>query len=240
MATVLPPVNDTLAPDAPDVMTEEQDDVAEPTEQMEDGTFLMIPIRDEAGNESEKAIVIKLDELPDAASMLGVLQAEQADLSIWLNVSIEYYRQNLKKDFELFMTTATGDEMERHYIDDVAGRVALLNAFAAYCIKAGKKTVKDYKDKDKKPNEYLDMATKLLNRATACDKDNKFDEVWVTKAMFDLAHNDYDNALRKFDRALQINANNLAATLGLAKIYFYKTNYKKALDHYKTGKIQFN
>ena len=48
------------------------------TEKPSPAPTIDIPIRDEHGAESNEAIEIPLDALPDAPNILGVLQAEKA------------------------------------------------------------------------------------------------------------------------------------------------------------------
>lgn len=228
MATLLAPVADSLPSDVQN-STSQLETEKEATEQE---SCLVIPIRDEDGNEGDKAISIRLSELPNAEIILGILKAERADLRIWLDFGVEYYRQHKNTDFEKIMQVGTGEEVEAYYSDDVLGRVALLNCYAAYCIEMGKRSMKDNKEREreKRNNTYFNKATRFLNRAISLDTKKTFDHVRVTQGLFDLARNESDAALRKFESALQINSSNLLATLGLAKIYYYKTNYKKSLD----------
>lgn len=52
-----------------------------------------IPIRSAAGA-GDSAIVLRADELPnDVQVLIGVLKNEQAPLSLWLPLAVEYYKR---------------------------------------------------------------------------------------------------------------------------------------------------
>lgn len=97
-----------------------------------------IPIRDEHGHESDEAIQIFLDELPLSEELLGVLKAEKANLKLWHQFAVEYYRQGKLEEFKNILQEGCSPEVERFYAEDRSGRIALLNAYAAYKIDLGK------------------------------------------------------------------------------------------------------
>jgi len=184
--------------------------------------FLEIPVRDESGRTSDEAIEISIENLPPVEDLLGILQAEQADLPRWLDFAVEYYGQNRLAEFERILEEGCSPEVEAYYDHDPMGRLIMLNALAAYKITLAHGT----------PNAtYLTDAVDLFSRADKID--DKRGITLVNKGLYSLARNEQSEALNQFTQALELDPNNLLAKLGRAAMLFKKRQFKEARDLYK-------
>lgn len=192
---------------------------------------LDIPIRDEVGRESEEVIQIFLDELPPVEELLGVLKAERADLKLWLQFAVEYYRQARFKEFENLLEEGCSPEVERFYAEDKDTRIALLNAYAAYKIDLGRPKPGENKQRKREKGKYLTEALDFLNRADRIS--NADDKTWVNKGVLQTVRGELRQAERDFSMALELNPNNLLALLGIASVYFQAKKFRDAKEQYK-------
>ena len=192
---------------------------------------LDIPIRDELGQESDEVIQISLNDLPRIEELLGVLKAERADLKLWLQFAVEYYRQEKFKDFENILEEGCSPEVERFYAEDKESRIALLNAYAAYKIDLGRPKPGEVKQRKREKGKYLTEALDYLNRADRIS--NAEDKTWVNKGVLQTVRGDLRQAERDFSMALELNPNNLLALLGIASVYFQAKKFRDAKEQYK-------
>jgi RNA polymerase-associated protein CTR9 len=198
-------------------------DVIDPNERV-----LEIPIRNELGEESDEVIYVSVNGLPDDVDkVVDVLKAERADLWRWLAFAVEYYRQQRTQQFERILTEGCSSEVDLYYTDDTKGRIALLNAYAAFKISQGKAEW----TRDRNVSErLLTDAVEFLNRADRIN--NMADATWVNKGGLNMVRGHHGNAIRDFSNALEINPDNLMGLLGKGAVLFERKQFREARDHY--------
>eukprot|EP00924_Labyrinthula_sp_SR-Ha-C_P014315 snap_masked-scaffold_20-processed-gene-1.28-mRNA-1 protein AED:1.00 eAED:1.00 QI:0/-1/0/0/-1/1/1/0/1212 len=197
----------------------------------EENNIICIQIRDSHGEESENAIKIDLHNLPKANDLIGALQAEMADLSVWVMLATEYFRQSKNEDFEDIMTVATDENIEKYYASDLPGRLELLTMYINYLMEISK----SMKPQGKSRKQARSKALTLLSRGEKWCKDQPSGiktPLLLCKANYHLTQKQTDDALKTYMQVAD-SSTNVMAVLGLAKCYFLKGGYEKAFQAYK-------
>lgn len=64
------------------------------------GESIYIPI-----SGTDEAVAVKVDDLPDVADLLGLLQAELAPLGLWLDLAKAYLQRGKEEHFRAILET---------------------------------------------------------------------------------------------------------------------------------------
>ncbi|KAG8230222.1 hypothetical protein J437_LFUL010850 [Ladona fulva] len=123
-----------------------------------------IPLRD-----TDEVIELYFDQLPEGEEVLGILRQEHAQLHIWVNLALEYYRQGKVEEFILILE-ASRTEADTSYRDSEKDQMRALDALAAYFVQKANKE----KNKDRK-RELFTKATVLY---TTADKIIMYDQIY--------------------------------------------------------------
>lgn len=159
-----------------------------------------------------------------------ILETEEAKLSYWIEVALEYYRQNLIEPFMNILELA-GSRAGLEYQGVKQDQMRALDILAAYWMTQG------YKEKLKeKKADYFSKATVLFNTA---DKIAMYEWSHLTvRAWFYLferekSTNKYDLADQQFNYVVKTNPQNVLSLVGKAVIAFNKKDYKTSVYYYR-------
>uniref|UniRef100_A0A2R5LJB8 Putative rna polymerase-associated protein ctr9 n=1 Tax=Ornithodoros turicata TaxID=34597 RepID=A0A2R5LJB8_9ACAR len=180
-----------------------------------------IPLRD-----TDEVIELDFDQLPDGEEVLGILRQEQAQLHIWVNLALEYYRQGKVEDFVRILEVSRTDARV-DYRDFEQDQMTCLDTLAAYFVQKASKE----KNKDKK----MELFTKATFLYTTADKIIMYTQNHLLgRAYFCLLEGDkMDQADAQFNFVLNQSPNSIPSLLGKACIAFNKKDYRGALAFYK-------
>ncbi|XP_043526015.1 RNA polymerase-associated protein CTR9 homolog [Frieseomelitta varia] len=180
-----------------------------------------IPLRD-----TDEVIELYLDQLPEGDEVLGILRQEHAQLNIWVNLALEYYKQHKIEDFIKILESSRIDA-NIDYRDYEKDQMRALDMLAAYYVQEANRE----KNKDKK----RDLFTKATLLYTTADKIIMYDQNHLLgRAYFCLLEGDkMDQADAQFNFVLNQSPNNIPSLLGKACIAFNKKDYRGALAFYK-------
>ncbi|PBC34338.1 RNA polymerase-associated protein CTR9 [Apis cerana cerana] len=180
-----------------------------------------IPLRD-----TDEVIELYLDQLPEGDEVLGILRQEHAQLNIWVNLALEYYKQHKIDDFIKILESSRIDA-NIDYRDYEKDQMRALDMLAAYYVQEANRE----KNKDKK----RDLFTKATLLYTTADKIIMYDQNHLLgRAYFCLLEGDkMDQADAQFNFVLNQSPNNIPSLLGKACIAFNKKDYRGALAFYK-------
>ncbi|XP_070518234.1 RNA polymerase-associated protein CTR9 homolog [Cardiocondyla obscurior] len=180
-----------------------------------------IPLRD-----TDEVIELYLDQLPEGDEVLGILRQEHAQLNIWVNLALEYYKQQKIDDFIKILESSRIDA-NIDYRDYEKDQMRALDMLAAYYVQKANKE----KNKDKK----RDLFTKASLLYTTADKIIMYDQNHLLgRAYFCLLEGDkMEQADAQFNFVLNQSQNNIPSLLGKACIAFNKKDYRGALAFYK-------
>ncbi|KAL2714216.1 RNA polymerase-associated protein CTR9 [Vespula squamosa] len=180
-----------------------------------------IPLRD-----TDEVIELYLDQLPEGDEVLGILRQEHAQLNIWVNLALEYYKQHKIEDFIKILESSRIDA-NIDYRDYEKDQMRALDMLAAYYVQEANKE----KNKDKK----RDLFTKATLLYTTADKIIMYDQNHLLgRAYFCLLEGDkMEQADAQFNFVLNQSPNNIPSLLGKACIAFNKKDYRGALAFYK-------
>ncbi|KOX73587.1 RNA polymerase-associated protein CTR9 like protein, partial [Melipona quadrifasciata] len=171
-------------------------------------------------------IELYLDQLPEGDEVLGILRQEHAQLNIWVNLALEYYKQHKIEDFIKILESSRIDA-NIDYRDYEKDQMRALDMLAAYYVQEANRE----KNKDKK----RDLFTKATLLYTTADKIIMYDQNHLLgRAYFCLLEGDkMDQADAQFNFVLNQSPNNIPSLLGKACIAFNKKDYRGALAFYK-------
>ncbi|XP_018570390.1 RNA polymerase-associated protein CTR9 homolog isoform X2 [Anoplophora glabripennis] len=180
-----------------------------------------IPLRD-----TDEVIELYSDQLPDGDEVLGILRQENTQLSIWVNLALEYYKQVKIDDF-LKILEASRTDANVDYRDYEKDQMRALDMLAAYYVQEANRE----KNKDKK-RELFTKATLLY---TTADKIIMYDQNHLLgRAYFCLLEGDkMEQADAQFNFVLNQSPNNIPSLLGKACIAYNKKDFRGALAFYK-------
>ncbi|XP_018323793.1 RNA polymerase-associated protein CTR9 homolog [Agrilus planipennis] len=180
-----------------------------------------IPLRD-----TDEVIELYLDQLPDGEEVLVILKQENAQLSIWVNLALEYYKQSKINDF-IKILEASRTDANISYRDFEKDQMRALDMLAAYYVQEANRE----KNKDRK-RELFTKATLLY---TTADKIIMYDQNHLLgRAYFCLLEGDkMDQADAQFNFVLNQSPNNIPSLLGKACIAYNKKDFRGALAFYK-------
>ncbi|KAF7992065.1 hypothetical protein HCN44_001390 [Aphidius gifuensis] len=180
-----------------------------------------IPLRD-----TDEVIELYLEQLPEGDEVLSILRSEHAQLNIWVNLALEYYKQNKIEDFIKILESSRLDA-NIEYRDYEKDQMRALDMLAAYYVQEANRE----KNKDKK----RDLFTKATLLYTTADKIIMYDQNHLLgRAYFCLLEGDkMDQADAQFNFVLNQSPNNIPSLLGKACIAFNKKDYRAALAFYK-------
>ena len=68
------------------------------------GMSIYVPI-----SGTDEAVAVKVDDLPDVADLLGLLQAELAPLGLWLDLAKAYLQRGMEEQFIEIMRTGCSE-----------------------------------------------------------------------------------------------------------------------------------
>ncbi|EGG16854.1 RNA polymerase II complex component [Cavenderia fasciculata] len=198
---------------------------------------IYIPIRG-----SERYVSVSSDNLPSVKDVIEILRGEVAPLDIWLQIAIEYYKQNHIDDFKTLLGIALDPAAEEFYKDSKFERIAMLNAMASYYTQLGNVE----KDKGKK-EDYYQEATYRFTKADRIDPRQPL--TFIGKAALLLAKGEVDRAALNFQQALSASSNThnsntsttlplFPAKLGYSCVLFNKGEINKAVESLQKLLIQ--
>ncbi|KAK9885237.1 hypothetical protein WA026_010740, partial [Henosepilachna vigintioctopunctata] len=180
-----------------------------------------IPLRD-----TDEVIELYADQLPEGEEVLGILRQENTQLSIWVNLALEYYKQRKIQDF-IKILEASRLDANIDYRDYEKDQMRALDMLAAYYVQEANHE----KNKDKK-REFFTKATLLY---TTADKIIMYDQNHLLgRAYFCLLEGDkMEQADAQFNFVLNQSPNNIPSLLGKACIAYNKKDFRAALAFYK-------
>ncbi|UMM24638.1 hypothetical protein L5515_004773 [Caenorhabditis briggsae] len=199
-------------------------------------------LTEKSSNAEEKYIVETLDtnlpevieincsELPDGAEVLSILEAEEAKLSYWIEVALEYFRQDRVQPF-MEILEAAGTRAGLEYDGVKQDQMRALDILAAYWMTQGYRE----RAKDKK-QDFFSKATVLFNTA---DKIAMYEWSHLTvRAWFylferDKSTNKYELADQQFNYVVKTYPQNVLPLIGKAVIAFNKKDYKTAIFYFR-------
>ncbi|VEN35073.1 unnamed protein product [Callosobruchus maculatus] len=175
---------------------------------------------------TDEVIELYSDQLPDGDEVLGILRQEKSQLSVWVNLALEYYKQGKIDDF-IKILESSRNEANVNYRDYEKDQMRALDMLAAYYVQKANKE----KGKDKR-RELFTKATLLY---TTADKIIMYDQNHLLgRAYFCLLEGDkMDQADAQFNFVLNQSPNNIPSLLGKACIAYNKKDYRAALAFYK-------
>ena len=176
--------------------------------------------------DTDEVIVLDVDQLPDGDEVLNILRQENAPISVWVNVAIEYYRHSSADDFERILEASRTDA-NKTYADSEKDQMRALDTLAAYYVQRAHKE----KSRDLK-KDLFGKATILYTTADKIlmyDKDHLLGRAYF----FLLEGENMQQADNQFQFVLNQVPNSIPAILGKACIAFSKRDYRGALAYYK-------
>ncbi|XP_022648931.1 RNA polymerase-associated protein CTR9 homolog [Varroa destructor] len=184
-----------------------------------------IPLRD-----TDEVIELDLSQLPDGEETLTILKQEKAQLHIWVNLALGYYRQGKEKDMVALLEaarTGLGTYASLDYKEHEHDEMRCLDTLAAWYVRQANKE----KNKELK-TEMFTQATQLY---TAADRIIMYTQNHLLgRAYFCLLEGDkMEQADAQFNFVLNQSNNNIPSLLGKACIAFNKKDYRGALAFYK-------
>ncbi|XP_023019050.2 RNA polymerase-associated protein CTR9 homolog [Leptinotarsa decemlineata] len=184
-------------------------------------SVIEIPLRD-----TDEVIELYSDQLPDGDEVLGILRQEKTQLNVWVNLALEYYKQEKIDDF-LKILEASRTDANINYRDYEKDQMRALDMLAAYYVQKANKE----KNKDRK----RDLFTKATLLYTTADKIIMYDQNHLLgRAYFCLLEGDkMEQADAQFNFVLNQSQNNIPSLLGKACIAYNKKDYRAALAFYK-------
>ncbi|CAI5445473.1 unnamed protein product [Caenorhabditis angaria] len=177
-----------------------------------------------------EVIEISCDELPEGSEVLAILEAEEARLSSWIEVAIEYYRHQRIEPFLLILESA-GSRAGLNYASVKSDQMRALDILAAHWMHCGFRE----KQKDKR-QDFFSKATVLFNTA---DKILMYDSSHLTvRAWFYLYEketrtNKLDLADQQFNYVVKTQPTNVLSLIGKAVISFNKKDAKLAVYYFR-------
>ncbi|XP_018496756.1 LOW QUALITY PROTEIN: RNA polymerase-associated protein CTR9 homolog [Galendromus occidentalis] len=191
---------------------------------MESGS-IEIPLRD-----TDEVIELDLNQLPDGQETLTILKQEKAQLHIWVNLALAYYRKGKEADMVALLDCARqgfNTWASLDYPEHEQDQMRCLDTLAAWYVREAKRE----KNKDLK----TEIFTKARLLYTAADKINMFNQNHVLgRAYFCLLEGDkMDQADAQFDFVLNQSNNNIPSLLGKACIAYNKKDYRGSLAFYQ-------
>ncbi|CAG9855506.1 unnamed protein product [Phyllotreta striolata] len=180
-----------------------------------------IPLRD-----TDEVIELYSDQLPEGDEVLGILRQEKTQLSVWVNLALEYYKQGKIDDFIKILESSRTDA-NTNYRDYEKDQMRALDMLAAYYVQKANKE----KNKDRR-RELFTKATLLY---TTADKIIMYDQNHLLgRAYFCLLEGDkMEQADAQFNFVLNQSQNNIPSLLGKACIAYNRKDYRAALAFYK-------
>ncbi|CAG9839944.1 unnamed protein product [Diabrotica balteata] len=184
-------------------------------------SVIEIPLRD-----TDEVIELYSDQLPDGDEVLGILRQEKTQLSVWVNLALEYYKQGKIDDFIKILECSKNDG-NIEYRDFEKDQMRALDMLAAYYVQKANKE----KNKDRR-KELFTKATLLY---TTADKIIMYDQNHLLgRAYFCLLEGDkMEQADAQFNFVLNQSQNNIPSLLGKACIAYNRKDYRAALAFYK-------
>ncbi|CAI2348402.1 unnamed protein product [Caenorhabditis sp. 36 PRJEB53466] len=177
-----------------------------------------------------EVIEINCAELPNGNEVLSILEAEEAKLSYWIEVALEYYRHGRVEPFMMILEAA-GSRAGLEYTGVKQDQMRALDILAAYWMTQG------YKEKSKeKKTDFFSKATVLFNTA---DKIAMYEWSHLTvRAWFYLferekSTNKYELADQQFNYVVKTYPQNVLSLVGKAVIAFNKKDYKTCVYYYR-------
>ncbi|KAK9810525.1 hypothetical protein WJX72_012163 [[Myrmecia] bisecta] len=193
--------------------------------------YIHIPITD-----SEEVVSVPLDQLPDDPDeLLGILKAEIAPLSLWLDIAKVYLSQGRIDQYLTVLNEGTSPEVEEYFGDKVKfERIQFLCALAAYYTALGKA------EKDRVArNEAFTKANGFWSKARHVDYNEQLP--YIAAGQLALAKGDIPGAKREFTRAISMKHNgqtNISGLLAMANIHFNEGNNVEALAMYRKALVE--
>ncbi|CBY09563.1 unnamed protein product [Oikopleura dioica] len=181
-----------------------------------------IPIRN-----SEEVIELECASIPDAQEVLNILSNEVAPMRVWLEIALEFWRQDRRDEFQRVLEEARS-KAGKDYMGHEKDTMRCLDTLAAYNVICGKQEV----DKEKQTKFFMEATTLY----TLADKVIMYDQSHLLgRACFCLLDkgDQLDQADNQFNFVLDQDLNSIPALLGKACIAFNKRDFKGALGHYK-------
>ncbi|CAL2036808.1 unnamed protein product [Caenorhabditis brenneri] len=199
----------------------------EDIEGVQEPRTIAIPLKD---SHEDEVIEINITDLPEGEEVLTILEAEEAKLSYWIEVALEYYRQGRVDPFMTILESA-GSRAGLEYIGVKQDQMRALDILAAYWMTQGYRE----KTKDKK-QDFFSKATVLFNTA---DKIAMYEWSHLTvRAWFylferDKSTNKYELADQQFNYVVKTYPQNVLPLIGKAVIAFNKKDYKTAVYFFR-------
>ncbi|XP_018496723.2 RNA polymerase-associated protein CTR9 homolog [Galendromus occidentalis] len=191
---------------------------------MESGS-IEIPLRD-----TDEVIELDLNQLPDGQETLTILKQEKAQLHIWVNLALAYYRKGKEADMVALLDCARqgfNTWASLDYPEHEQDQMRCLDTLAAWYVrKANLEKNKDLK---------TEMFTKATLLYTAADRIIMYTQNHLLgRAYFCLLEGDkMDQADAQFNFVLNQSNNNIPSLLGKACIAYNKKDYRGSLAFYK-------
>ena len=108
-----------------------------------------IPIRN-----SEEVIELECATIPDAQEVLNILSNEIAPMRVWLEIALEFWRQDRRGEFQRVLEEAR-TKAGKDYIGHEKDMMRCLDTLAAYNVICGKQEV----DKEKQTKFFMEATT---------------------------------------------------------------------------------
>ncbi|KAI0977792.1 hypothetical protein GJ496_002225 [Pomphorhynchus laevis] len=180
-----------------------------------------IPLKD-----TDEVIELSRDQLPSINEALLILRQENCPLSVWIELALEYYRQEKYAEF-VEICECGRNEASLNYENSENDQMLVLDSLAAFYVQ---QTAKE-KDREKKKALFT-QATLLY---TTADKINMYDlDHLLGRAYLCLMEGEkIDQADGQFNFVLNQIPSDVPALLGRASISFIRKDYKAALGFYR-------
>ena len=209
-----------------------------------DGFFGLIPI----GGRTDEAVRIRKEDLPlDVSEVLDVLRGELAPLQDWVALSSEFCKAGMREHARTILTEASSpDALRIHmYAEDIAGRVAVLNALASmlvWDVHAGARRHLATSSSTAATGGRMaasallrantaSEASDIYQRAESMARENGTDSMgtWTGKGSLFLCQGHLDMAQKSFESALALDGSYAPALAGKARTLFHRGNFLDAL-----------
>jgi RNA polymerase-associated protein CTR9 len=168
---------------------------------------------------------ISIKALPNVDEILDFLSTELPPLSYWLQLALEYYKQNKFTSFEKILHLGTSEEMERVYKESKEEKILMLNKLAAFYFNMAFNC-----SDNTKREEYLNQASTYIRAADGKDINAKIN--WISRGYLILAKSQMESAAYYFNNTLAAQPENILALLGRACIHYHSKEYSKSLSLY--------